>query len=171
MVESVTVEVIKPVKVRFRAEGLAYDLRPGQRAELPRGPAQRLLASVPDRVRLVEPIRPNLNQSATAPTVTVEPAGPPHPPIHWESASGVIHRGRVTDFGRMIEADGLARFWGSIIGDDGSQQWVHESRWRSRRQYEAQRVACAPTPRTSIPLPRARNHAGLTAGRDEPPRG
>lgn len=51
---TVTIEAIKPVKVRFKDEGLACELRPGERATLPLHLAQRLADKASDTVRLIE---------------------------------------------------------------------------------------------------------------------
>ncbi len=55
MAGAVTIEAIKPVKVRFKTEGLAYDLRPGEQAALPPHLVQRLLEKAADKVRVLKP--------------------------------------------------------------------------------------------------------------------
>lgn len=59
---------------------------------------------------------------------------------YWESNDGVIRRGRSAWLG-MIEPGGSATFWVSVEEEGGGFAWVHESRLRSRRQYEAQQAA------------------------------
>jgi hypothetical protein len=108
------IEALTPFTYRW--PGGELRLEPGKPIDLDNDRAQRLLDR--GKVRVL-------------PDVTVEPGT--DRPVHWEDSHGVIHQGTVELFGMTCEADGRQRFW-VYVGD----RWIHESRLRSRHEYEAQ---------------------------------
>jgi hypothetical protein len=56
MAGTLTIEAVERVKVRFLAEGVAYDLQPGQRVELSQSLADQLLEKIPGKVRVLSPL-------------------------------------------------------------------------------------------------------------------
>lgn len=120
MAGTVTIEAMAPVKVRFRAEGLAYELAPGERAELPRSLGDRLLAKAPGKVRVLTS-EPATN---TPDRFTVEPTRVAWP-VCWENAKGQLYGPAPVEF--LAEMDG--HFWVCVTWK-GRMVWVREDRLR-----------------------------------------
>jgi hypothetical protein len=129
----VTLEAVQPVKVRFRSDGSQFDLRPGDRVDLPEMNARRLLQVAPEKVRRVDD------------SVTIEPAHPKARPVYFEDALGRILGPVVPEF--LARAEG--HFW-IITTFDGLPRWIRSDRLRSKRQFEAQ-----PKTRIVEPVPRS----------------
>jgi hypothetical protein len=129
----VTLEAVQPVKVRFRSDGSQYDLRPGDRVNLPEVNARRLLEAVPEKVRVIP---------LAASEVTIEPAHPQARPVYFKDNRGCILGPVIPEF--------LARvgdqFW-IVVQYDGLPRWIHSDRIHSKRQFETQ-------PKTRIKEPR-----------------
>src|SRR5262249_32291469 len=82
------IEALMPLKVRVNGRVLFLD--PGQPQDLSDDEARRLLAKIPDQVRVVS--EPMVIEPA------VRPDGSPVRPIFWEDAAGRIVGPAVLDF-------------------------------------------------------------------------
>ena len=123
----------KPIKYRLKT-GEEVTLLPGIPTELPDPAATQLLKKAPDKVRLVD------GESALQPRgVLIESAGPNARPVFWESVDGTWHGPSTPEYLGRIETGRTDQSW-VIVSEQGCVTWVHESRLRSSRQYEAQQA-------------------------------
>ncbi|QPD04920.1 MAG: hypothetical protein Nkreftii_002694 [Candidatus Nitrospira kreftii] len=107
------VEALKPLLIHLPTGDV--HLEPGVPVELPDEHGRRLLAKVPDKVRIV-----------TTQSVVVEPAirpdGSPLTPVYWERGDGSISGpASVEFFYRLGDTDGL------IVEHRGELVWINAS--------------------------------------------
>jgi hypothetical protein len=124
------IEALKPLRVKLPTGPV--ELRGGQAFEFGEEHALRLLAKVPETVRVVQP------DQFTAVDETpfcIDPC--PGRPCYWEGSDGIIQRGSGVLLG-MMSTGSATRFWVGTDAEDGVFRWVREDRLRTTRQYESQ---------------------------------
>jgi hypothetical protein len=117
------IEALTPLKVRMHGRELFMD--PGQPQDLPDADARRLLAKVPDKVRIVEPAPVVIN--------VVTPADGVAKPIYFEDVYGRILGPATPEF---LARDG-DDFW-IVTTMDGCTWWIRSEQLRSRIAFETQ---------------------------------
>jgi hypothetical protein len=124
------IEALRPLRVKMPTGPV--ELQPGQAFEFREEYALRLLAKVPENVRIVQP---DQFTAVDEKPFCVDPG--PGRPCYWEGSDGIIRRGSGVLLG-MMGTRSAARFWVGIEAEDGVFRWVREDRLRSIQQYAAQ---------------------------------
>jgi len=130
------IEALTPLKVHLHDRELLLDL--GHPQELADDDARRLLAKVPDKVRMVERVRVAIHPA-------VRPGGTALRPIYFEDVYGRILGPAAPEF---LAQDGAA-FW-IVATVNGELRWIRSDRLRSQVAFETQGSV-----RVSDPIPRS----------------
>ncbi len=139
------IEALTPLKVHMNGRDLLLD--PGQPQDLPDEEARRLLAKVPNKVRVVPSDEPVVIEPA------VRPDGSPLAPIYWEDNIGQILGPAVPEFVARAGGD----FW-IVTTFEGNARWIRSDRLRSKQAFDAQTplqiVELIREPKLSPPKPK-----------------
>jgi hypothetical protein len=128
-------EVVEPFTVK--EDGRVTTWAPGQQMRLSPAKAQRVLACVGNKVRVVEGDNSPIELCDASPTAR---------PIYWKSPDGTWCGPATPEFLDRVGTGSQERFW-IVTTYQGAIRWVRSDLLRNRQAFESQvRLRCTDVP-------------------------